>query len=72
MVTNDILWKGIIEMNLWYEKEVMNILPDHTTMGIEEQILQLAEEKGLEKSLEKGTCGNRERTKNYNHSHHAT
>ncbi|MBY5959838.1 hypothetical protein KUV50_16915 [Membranicola marinus] len=50
----------------------MNILPDHTTMGIEEQILQLAEEKGLEKSLEKGTCGNRERTKNYNHSHHAT
>lgn len=37
------------KMNLLYEKKVMKTIPDNTTMGIEEQILQLAEEKGLER-----------------------
>ena len=36
-------------MNLLFEKEAKKIIPDNTTMGIEEQILQMAEEKGLEK-----------------------
>ena len=47
------------KMNFLFENRVKELTSNYETMGVEEMIIQQAEEKGIEKGIEKGTLQNK-------------